>query len=426
MKKGYGRNYWALVFEGTMFTGGIIALSTGGAVALFINTMTGSNTLIGLAVTLQALFLPIGQLIGAPYINTIRKLPEFVVKGMTIQRIIPLFIAIPLFFGVGNYGAVTIFMILFTLFWFVDGIISLAWGELCARAVKPELRGHMMGMMTTTGGVLSLIVGLLFAWLLATPILSDYNRFGFIFTLGSILLLLTVIGIKFVRDPNPIKKPEKLDVKKFYAQIPIIIRRSKPLQYILIARIPSYIGFAAVSFIVVFGKNALYISAAQVSWLVYAAIIGGIVSGVVLGEASRLYGNKSIVLICNIGVFIALCMAIVLSILPNLGYIWLFATVALASFTANNWFGYLNYFLDIAPVEDRSAYQLVGQLVGIPFSFAGLIMGVVVDRFGYVIMFIVCGVFAIITTFLSLKLLSKNKIADFRVQMEENSTSNKK
>ena len=410
MKKEYSRNYWAMSIEGAMFMGGIVVLSTSGAVALFINAMTGSNTLIGLAITIQSLFIIFGQLSGAPYVNSIRRLPEFLIKIMASQRIIPILMALPLFFGVGGYTTVAIFLILFACFWFMDGFIVISWGELAARALPLEMRGHMMGMQTTIGGFVSLLTGLLLTWLLATPTLSDNLRYAFVFVLGSLVLYTTIIFMRMVRDPSPNLTPEKMDLKKFYRQIPSIVRQSKPLVTILVARIPSYIGFAAVSFMVVFGVNELLLSDVHASWLVYAGIIGGIVSGVVLGEAGKRYGSKSVVLICNICVVVSLLMAVMLTIVTDLGYIWLFVTCVLASFTASNWIGYFNYFIDIAPAEKRSVYQLVGQLIGIPFSFAGFFMGMVIDRFGYVPMFVVSGIFAIITVLLSLRLLSKRKI----------------
>jgi len=418
IKKGYGRNYWALVFEGAMFTGGIVALSTGGVIALFINVMTGSNTLIGLAVTLQALGLSVGHLLGAPYVNMIRRLPQYLFKVMLVQRSIPLIMAIPLFLSIGGYPVVYVFLTLFALFWTFDGIITLGWGELCARALKPDLRGHMMGMLTTMGCIFSLLVGLVVTWLLATPILDEYNRFAYIFVMGSAILMMTVLGIRLVNDPSPIKIPEKLDVKKYYKQIPSIIRNSKAMQHILVARIPSYIGFAALSFIIVFGVNTLDLSTVQGSWLVYAGIIGGIISGIVLGEASRRYGNKVNIILCNIFVIIVLTMSLLLVNIPGLGYIWLFATCILASIAGSNWFGYFNYFLDIATVKERSVYQLVGQLIGIPFSFAGILMGIVVDMYGYVVMFIISGMFAFISIIFSLRLLSKGKMEELQIVNE--------
>ena len=411
MKKGYDRNYWALVMEGTMFTGGVTVLSTGGAMALFIHAMTGSNTLIGLAVTLQTLALSFGQLLGAPLVNTISKLPETLSKMMLVQRSAPLFMALPLFLGAPEYWSVTIFLVMFSVFWFVDGMTTVSWGELCARAVKFELRGHMMGMLITIGGILSLAVGLVLAWLLATPTLDNNLRFAWIFVLGCVLLLLSVIFIRLVRDPSPLEKPEKLNFKKFYAKVPSIVRASKPFQHVLIARIPSFVGFASLSFLVVFGAHVLLLSDAHVSWLVYAGIIGGILGGVLLGEASRRFGNKSVILWCNFGVVIAMVMAILLAMYPSLGYIWLFFICVLGSITASNWFGYLNYFLDIAPEKERSEYQIVGQGIAIPFSFAGLAMGALVDAYGYEVMFMVCGGFALLAILLSFRLLSKGKVA---------------
>ena len=412
MKKGYDRNYWALLLEGTLFGGGIVALSTGGAVALFIYAMTGSNTLIGLAITFQGLFSTVGHLLGAPYVNAIRKIPQFLIKCFSIQRTIPLFMALPLIFGVSGHNAVGIFLVLFGLFWLTDGFLALTWGELCARAVRSDLRGHMMGMMSTTGGILSLFTGLFVTWLIATPALTDNMRYAYIFMFGSVVLLMTIVCFKFVIDPSPINKPEKANVKQFYAQIPSLIKYSKPLQHVLIARIPSFIGFAAFSFMVVYGKSTLHLSDLQVSWLVYAGLIGGIVSGFILAEASRRFGNKAVILFCSIAAIITLAMAISLTYFNALGYIWLFATCILASFAGNNWFGYFNYFFDIAPDKERPAYQLVGQVIGIPFSFSGLAMGVIVDRFGYVVMFTICAFFAVLTVITSLRLLSRDKITE--------------
>jgi len=418
LKKGVDRNYLALMMEGTFFTGGMAVLSTSGAIALFINTMTGSHTLIGLAVTLQALAISSGQLFGAPFVNTIRKLPKTLFKIMLVPRVVIFLMAVPLLFGISGQWSVNIFLILFAVFWLGDGFTSVSWGELCARAVKFELRGHMMGILTTVGGFLSLLVGLLLAWLLATPTLTDDMRFALIFILAGILFLLSAVFILFVRDPSPLSKTEKYNIKKFYAKVPSIIRHSKPLQHVLIARIPSYVGFASVSFLVVFGANALHLSDVRVSWLVYANIVGGIIGGVLLGEASRRYGNKSVILWSNFGVVIAMIMAVLLAMHPSLGYLWLFLLCVLGSVTASNWFGYLNYFLDIAPKEERSEYQIIGQGIGIPFSFAGVAMGALVDVHGYIAMFVVCGCFALFSIGLSFRLLSKGKVAVFAGEEE--------
>jgi len=411
-RKGFDRNYWAMALEGSSFMGGIAVISTGGAVALFINAMTGSKTLIGLAVTVQSLFVIVGQLCSAPYVRSIRRLPEFLFNSMAIQRVAPLLMSLPLLLGFAGNWSVGIFLILFGFFWFMDGFLTIAWAELCTRALKPELRGHMMGMQVTIGGAASLLTGLLLTWLLATPALSNNHRFAMVFILAGIVLLSSLFFIRLVRDPNPIVNPEKLDVRQYYMRIPSVIRRSKPLQHMLAARIPSYIGFASVSFIVVYGAGVLSLSETQVSWLIYANIVGGLIGGISLGEISRRFGNKTIILICNTGVYIALGMAVLLTFLPVLGYAWLFATCTLASLTANNWLGYFSYILDIAPSEERSVYQVISNFVGIPFSFSGYVMGAVIDRFGFIAMFVISGIFAAAAIVLSIRLLSKRQIQD--------------
>ena len=409
-KKGYDRNYFAMTFEGSLFMGSISVMAAGGAMAVFIDTMTGSKTLVGLAITLQSLCLLIGHLICAPFVHSIRNLPKVLFYKMSCQRIIPLLMAVPLFFGAGPYFSVGVFLVLYGLFWTADGIISMPWSELAARALKPELRGHMMGMQVVVGSAISLLTGLLLTWLLATPLLTDNHRFGYIFILTAVVLLPSILFIRIVKDPQPIKIPVKADFKKYYSKIPAIIKESKPLQQALIARIPGYVGFSVITFMVVFGANTLDISETQISWLVYSKIVGGLLGGIILGEASRRFGNKIVILLCNGGVLITILMALLLMIFPSLGYIWLMASCILAALWANSWLGYLNYLLDISPIEHRPAYQMIGGCIGIPFSFAGYAIGAVIDQWGYAVAFVIGGITAIIAITASLSLLSRKRI----------------
>jgi len=411
--KGFDRNYWAMTFEGAPFMGGITMLSTNAVVALFVNTMTGSKTLVGLAITVQALFFLIGQMLVAPYVASLRNIPGFMLKIMLLRGI-PILMAVPLFLGAGTGLTVVLFLVLYGLFWVSDGINTMPWGELAARTLKPELRGHMMGMQIVFGGGLSLFTGLLLAWLLATPLLTDYHRFGTIFVISSVILLTSIIFIRMVRDPSPTLDPVKPDFRRYYAGIPAIIKSSKPLRQAIIARIPGYIGFSAITFMVVFGSTALDLTDAQVSWLVYSQIVGNVISGYVLGEASRRFDNKTVILMSHIGVLITLCMAVVLTVFPSLGYIWLIVACIFASICFNSWVGYFNYFLDIAPKEKRPAFQLIGNCIGIPFSFIGYALGYIIDTLGYNAAFIFGGISAAVAIVLSLRLLSRKKINALR------------
>jgi len=415
--KNFGRNYWAMTFEGAAFMGGMTMLATNTVVAVFIDTMTGSKTLVGLAITAQALFFLIGQLIVAPYVNSIRNIPIFMFRLMLL-RVIPVFMAVPLFLSVGAGPAVVSFLVLYSLFWLSDGLNTVPWGELAARALKTELRGHMMGMQMVIGGALSLITGLLLTRLLETPLLTDHYRFGTIFVIGSAILMTSVFFIRMVRDPSPVLAPEKPDLRRYYAEIPAIIRSSKPLREGLVARIPGYVGFSAITFMVVFGSSALDLTAAQVSWLVYSQIVGSLIGGSVLGEASRWFGNKAVILMSNTGVIITLCMAVVLTIFPGLGYTWLIVLCVFAGICTNNWVGYFNYFLDIAPKEKRPMFQIIGNCIGIPFSFIGYALGYMIDRLGYNAVFIFGGVSAGVTILLSLRLLSRKKINALQEDMQ--------
>ena len=416
IEKIYKRNFWALLVEATCFVGAAATMSTTGVVALFINAMTGSTVIVGLAITVQSLFMIAGQLTGAPFTRSIRRLPETLTKIMLAERFIPFFMALPLFLAVDGHWAVGIFLVFFGMFWFFEGSMAVPWAELCARAIKPDLRGYTIGMQVTAGGISSLLVGLLITWLLATPLLDVNYRFGVIFMTGGVLFLASLLGMRLIRDPNPIGVPEKPHIRKFYSQIPKVIRNSKHLQRVLLARLPAFIGFASLPFMLVFGSATLDLSDAQVSWLVYANIIGGLLCGISMGAVSRRFGNKPVIIMCNTGVLISLCMAILLTVYPVLGYTWLFLTCLLSSLSLSCWFGYFTYLIDIAPKVERPYFMVVDACIGIPFSFIGYAMGALINSYGYVPAFLLSAVFAIAAIILSTFLLSKHKIIAMREQ----------
>jgi Na+/melibiose symporter-like transporter len=292
----------------------------------------------------------------------------------------------------------------------MDGVVTMSWGELTARAIKPELRGHMMGMQVAIAGAISLLTGALLAWLLATPALTDHYRFGFVFILTAVLVLASIIFIRIVKDPNPTPAPEKYDFRKYYARILPFIKTNKALRHVLIARMPGYIGFTVLSFMVVFGANTLDLSGTQISLLVYSKIVGALIGGFVLAETSRRLGNKAVILLCNVGVIITLLMATALIYIPALGYIWLISLCIFAALWQNNWLGYMNYIIDISPTDDRPAFQVIGSVIGIPFSFAGFALGAVIDYWGFLVAFIICGISAVMALVTSLRLLSRKRI----------------
>jgi len=411
VKRGYDKNYWALTFEGIFFVAAVSIMASGGAVALFVDRMTDSIALVGLAVTIHPLFFLIGQLVIAPFVSAIKDIPNAMFKIMTL-RLLPLLMAIPLFFGAHPYFSVIVFFVLFAIFWFSDGLNTVPWGELSARAIKTEIRGQMMGMQVAGGSIMSLLLGLVLTWLLATPLLNDNYRFGLIFVLAGVVLIPALAFIKMVKDPKPIKNSEKPDVKKYYARFLPLIKNSLPLRHAIIARIPSYIGFSALTFAVVFGSHVLDLTESQISWLVYAQIIGGVLGGIILGEISRLFGNKPIIILSNTGTLITLIMCILLTAIPSLGYFWLVAICILASIWASNWLGYFNYFIDIAPKADRPAFQVIGNCIGIPFAFMGFAIGAIIDAWGYVAAFSIASFAALIAILLSLRLLSWRKIRE--------------
>jgi len=162
-KNGYNRNYWAMAFEGSCFMGGIAIMSTSGTIALFINAMTGSKSLVGLAVTVQALFMFFGQLTSGPFVRSIRKIPEFLFKGMLIQRIIPLFMALPLLLGLIDWS-VGIFLILSALSPFLIYIgVKLFNTEILKKKA-------IITVIVSTLVLLSLGIGILVPALTRTPV----------------------------------------------------------------------------------------------------------------------------------------------------------------------------------------------------------------------------------------------------------------
>jgi hypothetical protein len=82
----YKNNYLLLVLEGSFFMGGIGFLSSSTVIPVFIDMMTHSKQLVGLALTLGTFFQYFGRLIVGPFMPHVKNHARFSTIVMFVCR----------------------------------------------------------------------------------------------------------------------------------------------------------------------------------------------------------------------------------------------------------------------------------------------------------------------------------------------------
>ena len=138
-------NFVFLTMEGTFFFFGLTFLDANTVIPVFIDSFTGSLQIAGLANTLRLILTLLPQLLIGPYVSNIKNLPSFIFKVMIIFRPLFLLMVPILISNPGSKASVILFLIIYSLFWLCEGIISIPWWELFSRTISNDKRGKLLG-----------------------------------------------------------------------------------------------------------------------------------------------------------------------------------------------------------------------------------------------------------------------------------------
>lgn len=404
----YNRNFTLMTLEGSLFFFGTSFLGENTVVPIFVDTYTGSMQLLGLTIALLTVAKLLPKLLLGPYISQVKDVSRLLRIVMLIHRPLPL-LMIPIFLVVKNPLIIFLaFLLMYCIFWGINGIAGIAWSDVFGRTIPGDLRGKLHGYQQFIGGVASLIAGYVIKLLLDNNILSNNIKYLIIFALGGLVLLGSALAIVPVKDIPRNIECKKVAIIKYFLTLPHYLNKNMNYKNMNILQAISRFGDLIIPFIIVLSKDNLGFDSHQLSTLVVFQIVGGMLGGILWGNISHKFGNKHVILAVEItGLIISTITFLCILINP---YVMTFPIMCLVSTLAGakagGWLGYVNYLIDVVEEENRIDCMILNTIILFPLSFANYFAGLATDKLGFLPLVFFSVVVGMTTTILSVKLKS--------------------
>lgn len=386
------RNAKLMILEGTIFWAGMAFLQGDTVVTNFIQQTTGSAALAGLAATIKSLMWLVGQFVLGLFFHRFRAQSRAMAVGGFIGRPLMLVMALLIFAGLSGRAAAWVFLGMYTLFFLVDGMLSLCWLQICTRTLPSARRGEVMVIQQTTGGIAGLGAGWVLKALLGGS-LPFQIQYGVIFTLAGVLMLLDAVALALIRDvPHP-SSPDVPPVHpaKYVLRLLPMLRDDPPVRKALITRMLYTLTLIAAPVNLLFGRDA-GLAEPLLALLVFMPIIGQILSGVLWAQVCRRLSYPVMMAMAEaLGVLTALaniaCFFIARAGLPIL--VPLSAAMVLVSINNAAGTGFYQQMIAEVSEEKRSDATVLAALVMAPLSFGTYLAGAIVEHWGYLPVYLI-------------------------------------
>jgi MFS family permease len=394
----FRRNFFAFIGD-YVFYGIASSFSDPGTVApTFVGMLTDSEPLIGLVGTVWAAGWLLPQLVGAAVMNgRPRKKPYLMAMAYT-GRPLMLLLALTMWAGLPRYPTpmLTIFFIMYGLFMLLDGVASVAWFDILARAVPLSRRGRLIGVAQLVSGVMGVGVGAAVEAILASPALPFPRNYALLFTLSALAHAPSVLALSLIREPPAIEPATvaRPSLRKMVRQLAEVWRQDADFRRLMATRWLTGLMDLAVTFYVLHAGEEFGVPQGR---LLAARMAGGILASLGFGWLSERRGPRLVIWIGGVAAVSAPLLALLLHLIQpasvvvaSLSYAAIYVLLGITM--SSRMLGHLNYTMEMAADEQRAIYiGLANTLAGllVPASILG---GVLLEASSYPVLFIVTAV----------------------------------
>ncbi|MCG2769350.1 MAG: MFS transporter [Anaerolineae bacterium] len=393
----YRRNAACLIGDYVWFGVGMSFISSATVLPSFVRQLTDSTILIGLVTAIQAGGWLLPQILAARWIRGRTRVKRFIVIPSMIGR--PTFwitaIIISLF-GVRSPGlALAVFYLGFLLFSAADGVASVPWFDLFAKAIPIAQRGRTIGTAQVIYGIVALGVSGTIAYLLGpTSALGFPNNYALLFFLSGIAFMLSLLAIARIHEPEGTVSSPDSPRSGYLRLLWRILSRDRGFVTLVSTHI--LVGYSAMAypFYVIYATEVLGMSAQTIGVFVLVQTAGGILGGVVLGYLNEKRGSAAVV-VAHIGISLALPLTgfTVHSLSGGvshsiLTYVYMFVFLIMGLANSSMMLGFIPRYLEIAPETERPVYIGLANTLNALTLLAPLLGGWILQEGSYPMLFI--------------------------------------
>ncbi len=390
------RNAALLVLDYSAFGVGMAFLGMTTVLPNLVRLLGGTPLVVGSLAAIQTgtWFLP--QLVAGRYVANRPRVKKYVLGPIAIGRsLLALQAPLLLLCAVRRPGlALGALLTALAVFWLADGLSSVPWYDLVARAIPAERRGRVLGSAQSLSGLLGIGVGALIRGILARP-----NRFPvnhvLLVQLAAVCLGVSFLALALIREaPSGVASAPRPGWGDYLPRLRAICRTDPRFVWVVGTRWLSGLADMGAAFYVLFAADRLHMPQATIGLFVSAGVTGSLLSGIILGPLGDRHGRQRVIAIVMglrcLCPALALFAPLLAGLHPWVGPAMLalaFAAAGMAN--SGSMVGFTNYVLEIAPPGERSTYMgLANTLTGILIA-APVVAGWLVQAASYELLFAV-------------------------------------
>ncbi len=402
----YKKNYIYLIIEGILFDVGFVFFDPTTILPLLIERLTGSSFLVGLLSMVKYLGSGIFSLLAGNWNRAAQYKKPFLIKYSFLSRFPIWFLGLYLIlFQNDNVVMVGLFIIFIQLlFWSGDGALSTAWIDVIGKSINPYQRGKFFSIRQIISGFISIFAGFIIKYILSLENLAFPTNYGIIITISAVIYTFSILvffGIK--EKPSQVK--EKEDIKSLLKNLSFYFKNNSAFSKSMVVLAFSMLSSISLPFYIVYAKTSFNIADSTVGIFIIVQTAGKILGGLIYGLIGDRFGHHKSMLIYALSTTSAPLIAILTGLYFTNYIIILYSFLYfILGLYLNGWPIFFNYMIDAVDSEERSLYAGLINVVKIPASLAPFVGGIMVSFWGYMPMFILALIFAVVSLYYALDL----------------------
>ena len=400
----YRWNFAVLVADFASFGLAFTFINPTSVLPAFVRQLTDSAPIIGLAGTVFSAGWMLPQLITGHLIKDKPRKKPYMLMGMT-GRIALWLIAAGVWAGLPRHpvAMLTLFFVCLALFATTDGIASVAWLDILARAIPLRERGRLLGMAQFLSGLAAAGMGVVVGLVLGHYPFPD--NYALLFTLAAVGLIPSTIAVILLREPR--SEQGRLQTESQGKSNWLQPLTSDPaFRRLMVCRILFGALGLATPFFVVHAAEVLHLPESIVGRFVMTQALAGVISSAALGFVSQRWGPRYVIRVGTAASVTAPLYALAAHLVGDgvlvQGYPFVF--VGLGVMNSAFLLGFLNYLMEAAPEEMRPAYIGLGNTIASVMALAPIAGGWLLEATSYTTLFGVTALLVGLSFVLSLAL----------------------
>lgn len=296
------RNFLAHLAHGMLGQTGFRLLNAPTFLPAYIMLLSGgSQFMVGVALSIQALGMTLTPLVGANLIaHRTRVLPVGFLTGGAMRASV-LCIALAGFFLEGQWTLIAILVSLAFLGLF-QGMQGVIFNFLMSKVIPVSKRGRLTGFRNFLAGITSAAV----AWLGGTYLLGEDPTpvgYSWTFLVAFILTSIGLVMLIMVREPEPPTVGRKQSLIERFGEIPGLMRDDPAFTRYFLARALATMGRMALPFYILYAGESIGLTGQLLGTVTFAFTISGTVSNLVWGSIADRTGFRATFLL-SIGLWV--------------------------------------------------------------------------------------------------------------------------